>query len=104
VIRTRLAPDGAILIAGQPSGLRSDRPPGEVTVAAWATAVRLGPPEDRGLEARVEQVAPGPGRWEVVLAGDEGLRAHLPLSEPPPAAGDRCSVTVDPALATLLAG
>ena len=104
VVRGRIAVDGQILLAGHPCGLRSDRPPGEVTVAAWATAVRLGPPKDGSLEATVEQVAAGPGRWEVVLAGDEALRAHLPLSEPPPAAGDRRSVSLDPALATLLAG
>ena len=104
VVRGRIAPDGQILLAGHPCGLRSDGPPGEVTVAAWATAVRLGAPQDGSLEATVEQVAAGPGRWEVVLAGDEALRAHLPLSEPPPASGDRRSVSLDPALATLLAG
>lgn len=102
VVRGRIAPDGQILLAGQPCGLRSDRPPGEVTVAAWATAVRLGRPGQSSLEATVDQVAAGSGRWEVVLAGDEALRAYLPLSERPPAPGDRCSITLDPALATLL--
>jgi ABC-type sulfate/molybdate transport systems ATPase subunit len=104
VVRGRIAPDGELLLAGHPCGLRSGRPPGEVTLAAWATAVRLGKPGRGSLEASVEQVATGPGHWEVVLAGDEALRAHLPLSEPPPAEGDRRSVSLDPALATLLAG
>jgi hypothetical protein len=71
-------------------------------VAAWAAAVRLGRPGDGPLDATVEQVAAGPGRWEVVLAGDEALRAHMPLSQPPPAAGDRRAVSLDPGLATLV--
>jgi ABC-type sulfate/molybdate transport systems ATPase subunit len=104
VVRGRIGSDGRVLISGSPSGLRSDRPPGEVTVAAWAAGVRLDPPGLSGLEATVDQVAAGPGRWEVVLAGDDALRAHLPLSQAPPAAGDRRSVSLDPALATLLVG
>jgi ABC-type sulfate/molybdate transport systems ATPase subunit len=104
VTRGRIGPDGRVLLAGRACGLTSDRPPGEVTVAAWATAVRLGPPREASLEATVDHVAAGPGRWEVVLAGGEALRAHLPLSEPPPAAGDRRAVSLDPALSTLLAG
>ena len=103
VMRGRVGPDGQVLLAGLPCGLTSDGPPGDVTVAAWATAVRLGPPREGSLEATVDDVAAGPGRWEVVLAGGEALRAHLPLSEPPPAAGDHRSVSLDPALSTLLA-
>jgi len=103
VVSGRVGSDGRVLLAGRPCGLRSDRPPCEVTVAAWATGVQLGPPGSSSLEATVEQVAAGPGRWEVVLAGDEALRAHLPLSQPPPEVGDRCAVSLDPALATLLA-
>jgi ABC-type sulfate/molybdate transport systems ATPase subunit len=104
VVRGRIGPDGRVLVAGRPCGLRSDRPPGDVTVAVWATAVRLGPPGRGSLEATVEQVAAGPGRWEVVLAGDEALRAHLPLSQEPPAPGDRRAVSLDPGMATLVAG
>jgi ABC-type sulfate/molybdate transport systems ATPase subunit len=103
VVRGQVAPDGRILLAGQPCSLRSGRPPGEVTIAAWAAAVRLGRPGHGSLEGTVEHVAAGPGRWEVVLAGDEALRAHLPLSERPPEPGERRSVSLDPALATLLA-
>jgi ABC-type sulfate/molybdate transport systems ATPase subunit len=102
VMGGRIDGDGRVLLAGKPCGLRCDRPPGDVKVAAWAGAVRLGPPGQESLEATVEQVAAGPGRWEVVLAGEEALRAHLPLSEPPPAAGERCSVTLGTEMATLV--
>jgi ABC-type sulfate/molybdate transport systems ATPase subunit len=102
VVAGRIDADGRVLLAGRPCGLTSDRPPGDVTIAAWATAVRLGPPAQGSLEATVEQVAAGPGRWEVVLAGEEALRAHLPLSEPPPAEGDHRAVTLDPEMATLV--
>jgi ABC-type sulfate/molybdate transport systems ATPase subunit len=104
VLSGRIAADGQVLLAGMPCGLRCHRAPGDVKVAAWAGGVRLGAPGRGSLEAIVDHVAPGPGRWEVVLAGDEPLRAHLPLSEPPPAPGDRRAVSLDPALATLLAG
>jgi ABC-type sulfate/molybdate transport systems ATPase subunit len=102
VLRGRIAPGGEVLLGGRHCGLRSDRPPGEVTVAAWAMGVRLDAPQDGSLEATVEQVAAGPGRWEVVLAGDQALRAHLPLSDRPPTAGERRAVSLDPALATLV--
>jgi ABC-type sulfate/molybdate transport systems ATPase subunit len=104
VVRGLIAPDGEVLLAGLPCGLRSDRAPGDVTIAAWAAGVRLGSPQDGSLAAIVEQVAAGPGRWEVDLGGEEALRAHLPLSEPPPTAGERVGVSIDPALATLLPG
>ena len=102
VVGGRIDADGRVLVAGRPCGLTSDRPPGDVTVAAWAAGVRLGRPGHGSLEATVEQVAAGPGRWEVVLAGDEALRAHLPLSQRPPTAGDRRAVRLDPGLATLV--
>ena len=102
VVGGRIDADGRVLVAGRPCGLTSDRPPGDVTVAAWAAAVRLGRPGHGFLEVTVEQVAAGPGRWEVVLAGEEALRAHLPLSQAPPAAGDRRAVSLDPGLATLV--
>jgi ABC-type sulfate/molybdate transport systems ATPase subunit len=102
VLLARIDQDGEVLLAGKPCGLRSDRPPGEVTVAAWGTAVRLGPLGEDALEATVEDVAAGPGRWEVILGGDQTLRAHLPLAEPPPHRGTRHAVRVDGDLATLV--
>jgi ABC-type sulfate/molybdate transport systems ATPase subunit len=105
VLPARIDPAGRVLVAGQPCGLRADRPPGAVTVAAWATAVRLLDPGTGGLEATVDQVAAGPGRWEVVLATEEApLRAHLPLAEPPPRPGERHAVRVVGSLATLIGG
>jgi ABC-type sulfate/molybdate transport systems ATPase subunit len=103
VIPARIDHDGQVLVAGKSCGLRSDRAPGEVTVAAWATAVRLVPPGEGALEAIVEHVAAGPGHWEVVLTRDDwSLRAHLPLPEPAPAPGDLCAMGIDSDLATLI--
>jgi hypothetical protein len=102
VVPARIDRDGLALVAGRPCGLHSDRRPGDVTVAAWATAVRLASPGGGALEATVEQVSAGPGRWELLLAGDQPLRAHLPLGEPPPLPGERRAVSLDADLATLI--
>ena len=59
-------------------------------------------PAEGALEATVEHVAAGPGRWEIVLATGQAIRAHLPLSEQPPAAGERRALSLDPELATLV--
>jgi ABC-type Fe3+/spermidine/putrescine transport system ATPase subunit len=66
-------------------------------LAVWAAGVRLGPPGD-GMTATVLRVTPGPGRWEVALDGPTPLRAHLPLSDAPPAPGERVGITLDPSL------
>jgi ABC-type sulfate/molybdate transport systems ATPase subunit len=103
VLPGRVEPGGDLLVAGAPCGLRTDRPPGEVTVAAWAAGVRLAPPGAGALEAAVDHVAAGPGHWEIVLAADRTtLRAHLPLAEPEPAPGERHTVRLDPSLTTLV--
>ena len=106
VLSARIDRAGEVLVGGKPCGLRSDHgPEEEVTVAAWATAIRLGPPGDATLEATVEHVAAGPGRWEVGLRSEQvTLRAHLPLPASPPAPGERRSVRVDRDLATLTRG
>jgi len=104
VIPGRIDRDGELLVAGRPCGIRSDRPPGDVTVAAWATAVRLAPPRDGSFEATAEHVCVGPGRWEVVLTGEQTVRAHLPLAGAPPQPGDRYAVRLDPELTTLISG
>ena len=103
VVPARIDRDGGVLVAGRPCGLRTNRPPGDVTVAAWGTALRLGPPGDGAVNATVEHVSPGPGRWEAVLTAGVPLRAHLPLAEAPPRVGERLSVRIDSALATLTA-
>jgi len=102
VVPAVVAPGGEVLIGGRPCGLRSDGPPGAVTVAAWGSALRLAAPGAGALEATVEHVAPGAGCWEVVLAGEPPLRAHLPVPEPPPQPGERRAVRLDPELATLI--
>jgi ABC-type sulfate/molybdate transport systems ATPase subunit len=66
--------------------------PGRATLAVWASAVRIG---TGPLQAVVERVSLGPGRWEVVLTAHETLHAHLPLDQAPPQAGERVNVSFD---------
>jgi len=63
---------------------------GRTTLAVWASDVRIGAGP---LEAVVERVSLGPGRWEVVMTAHETIHAHLPLDQAPPHPGER--VTVD---------
>jgi ABC-type sulfate/molybdate transport systems ATPase subunit len=93
---------GRVLIGGAPCGLPADTP-GAGTLAAWGAAIRITPPGRGPLQATVELVSPGPGRWELILSAGETLRAHLPLDDQPPQAGERVAVHVDPAHATLIA-
>ncbi|MDQ5834747.1 MAG: ABC transporter ATP-binding protein [Actinomycetota bacterium] len=102
VIPAEIDRHGQVLIAGEPCGLREARSPGPVTVAAWGAAVQLMPSKSAGLQATVERVSPGAGRWDVVLAGPAPLRAHLPLDHALPRPGDRVGVRLDAALATLI--
>ena len=60
--------------------------------AIWATDVRIG---TGPLQAVVERVSLGPGRWEVVMTAHETLHAHLPLDQVPPQVGERVSVSFD---------
>jgi len=87
----------------RPSGLPADTP-GIGTLAASGAAIRITRGGSGPLQATVEHVSPGPGRWELILSAGETLRAHLPLYEPPPQAGERVAVHVDPAHAALIAG
>jgi len=103
VLPARVSQEGEVLVAGRRCGLRAARAPGDVTVAAWGGGVRLGPAGGGGLEGTVRQVAAGAGRWEVALdAGATTLRAHLPLAEAPPEAGERRTVDLDPALSAIV--
>jgi ABC-type sulfate/molybdate transport systems ATPase subunit len=103
VLPARVDAGGDVLIAGRRCGLRGTEAPGPVAVAAWATGLRLAEPESGSLEATVQRVTAGPGRWEVVLAaGEATLRAHLPLTESPPAPGERRAVHLDRRLARLV--
>jgi ABC-type sulfate/molybdate transport systems ATPase subunit len=58
--------------------------------AIWASDVRIG---TGPLQAVVERVSLGPGRWEVVMTAHETLHAHLPLDQEPPQVGERVSVS-----------
>ena len=60
--------------------------------AIWASDVRIG---TGPLQAVVERVSLGPGRWEVVMTAHEKLHAHLPLDQVPPQVGERVSVSFD---------
>jgi ABC-type sulfate/molybdate transport systems ATPase subunit len=102
VVRVEIDRSGRVLIAGLPCGLPAHHPPGAGTLATWGAAIRIAPPGRGPLEATVQRVSPGPGRWEVVLAAGETLRAHLPLDDVPPEADELVSVTIDPAHATVI--
>jgi putative spermidine/putrescine transport system ATP-binding protein len=103
VIRVETDQTGQVLIAGVRCGLPA-HPPGAGALATWGAAIRIAPPGRGPLEATVQRVSPGPGRWEVVLAAGETLRAHLPLDEVPPQINELVSVTIDPAQATVICG
>jgi hypothetical protein len=102
VIRVETDQAGEVLIGGVRCGLPAHHPPGAGTLATWGAAIRVAPPGRGPLEATVQRVSPGPGRWEVVLSAGETLRAHLPLDDVPPQANELVSVTIDPAHATVI--
>jgi ABC-type sulfate/molybdate transport systems ATPase subunit len=93
---------GQVLVAGVGCGLAARHPAGAGTLAAWAGAIRIAPRGRGPLEAKVERVSPGPGRWEVVLAAGQTLRAYLPLDEVPPPPGEGVSVSIDPTHTTVI--
>jgi ABC-type sulfate/molybdate transport systems ATPase subunit len=103
VLAVRIDRSGEMLIGGSPSGVHPTAPPGPATLAAWATAIRLSPPGTGPLSATVKQVSPGPGRWNVTLAGNETLRAHLPLDNKPPQVGEPATVQLDLTHAAVIA-
>jgi ABC-type sulfate/molybdate transport systems ATPase subunit len=102
VLDGRVDEAAQVLIDGAPSGVAATAPPGPVTLAAWATAIRLVPPEGAPLHATVDRVSHGPGRWEVALAGSAPLRAHLPSGRRPPRPGDLVGIRIDPAGAVVI--
>jgi ABC-type sulfate/molybdate transport systems ATPase subunit len=102
VILAEIDGSGRVLIAGKPSGLSEVGSPGRVTVAAWGAAIKLVPAEPDVFQATVERVSPSTGRWDVILAGAQPLRAHLPLDTAPPGLADRVGVRIDATLATVI--
>jgi len=102
LLEARVRDDGAVEVAGRPTGLHSPSRNGPAIVAAWAAGVRLRPPGSPGIPATVQHVSAGPGRWEITLAAPMALRAHVPLGASPPHPGERVTVAFDPALTAVL--
>jgi len=102
VFEAEVGDEGAVEVAGWPTGLHCSVGSGAAIVAAWAAGVQLRPPGAPGVPATVEHVSPGPGRWEITLAAPMPLRAHVPLGASQPRPGERLSVALDPALAAIL--
>jgi ABC-type sulfate/molybdate transport systems ATPase subunit len=102
VIPAEVDGTGRVLMAGKPSGLGVARSPGPVTVAAWGAAIKLVPVEPDVFQAIVERVSPSTGRWDLILAGAQPLRAHLTLDTAPPRVADRVGVRIDATLATVI--
>lgn len=103
VLEVQVDASGRVLIDGAPCGLVASLDVGPATLAAWGSAIRVGPPDAAPLRATVERVSQGPGRWDVILAAAHALHAHLPLDQTPPRANDSVGVQVDSAHASLIA-
>ena len=93
---------GRVLIEGAATGAIAAAAPGPATLAAWARAIHVTGRSGAGLQATVERVSQGPGRWEVIMTAPATLRAHLPLDETPPQIGDRVGVRIDTAHAAVI--
>jgi ABC-type sulfate/molybdate transport systems ATPase subunit len=104
VLPVQIDPSAHVLIAGARCGIATTIAPGPATLATWATAIRIMPPDATPLRATVERAAQGPGRWELTLTAAQTLHAHLPLDHTPPRVGESVGVHVDPAHATVIAG
>ncbi len=102
VLPVRIDGSRRVHFGGAPCGLVATTAPGPATVAAWGSAIRIGRPVGSSLVATVERVAPGPGRWDVVVRAGQNLHAHLALDETPPQVGDAVAVRFDPAHATVV--
>jgi len=104
VIDVHIDDNGNVLAAGRPTGLAA--PPGArtATLAIWATAIHLRGAGNAPFAATIDRVSTGPGRHELTLDAGLTLRAHLPLSTPPPEPGTTVSLDVDAALTAVLDG
>jgi ABC-type sulfate/molybdate transport systems ATPase subunit len=104
VIPVEIDQSGRVLIAGAPCGLSANHRSRGGTLVAWGAALGVTSPGGGPLEGRVERVSAGPGRWDLVIAAGETLRAHTPLDDFPPRVGELVSVSIDPAHATVISG
>jgi ABC-type sulfate/molybdate transport systems ATPase subunit len=103
VLSVEVDQDEQILLDGKPCGITATLDPGPATLAAWAIALRITDPGAAPIDATVERVAQGPGRWQLTLAAPQTLRAQLPLGDTPPRVGDPVGVHIDPAHASVIA-
>ena len=102
VLAVRIDRSGELLIGNSPSGVRLTGPPGPATLAAWGTGIRVNPTGGGPLPGTVTRVSPGPGHWNVTVAGHETLHAHVPLNHTPPHVGEAATVQVDLAYAIVI--
>jgi ABC-type sulfate/molybdate transport systems ATPase subunit len=99
VLDAHVDDDGNVCAGGRRTGLKTAPGRRPVTLALWASAIRLGAGP---ISATVERVTTGPGRRELTLDAGVRLRAHLPLSAAAPLPAGEVSVTIDPSLAALI--
>jgi ABC-type sulfate/molybdate transport systems ATPase subunit len=103
VLAVEVDQDRQVLMGGVPCGITTTLDPGAATLAAWAAALRISPPGDAPLHAKIKRVAQGPGRWQLTLSASQTLHTYLPLDQTPPRVGEAVGVDVDPAHATVIA-
>jgi ABC-type sulfate/molybdate transport systems ATPase subunit len=102
VLDVHVDASGQILIDGTSTGATATTGAGPAILAAWARAVHLTRSGAAPLQATVERVTQGPGRWDLVLTGPATVHAHLSLGETPPQAGERVGVRIDTAHAAVI--
>jgi ABC-type sulfate/molybdate transport systems ATPase subunit len=104
VLAAEVNHEGQVLMSGVRCRITTTLEAGPATLAAWAGALRLTPPGAVPLQATVERVAQGPGRWELTLTGPQTMHAHMPLDQTPPRLGESVGVELDPAHVSVIAG
>ena len=103
VLQVHVDDSGQVLVDGTKSGATATTGAGAATLAAWGRAIHVTRSDASPLQATVERLSQGPGRWDLILTGPAMLYAHLPLDERPPQVGDRVGVRIDAAHATVIA-
>ena len=103
VLQVHVDDSGQVLVDGTKSGATATTGAGAATLAAWGRAIHVTRSDASPLQATVERLSQGPGRWDLILTGPATLYAHLPLDERPPQVGDRVGVRIDAAHATVIA-
>jgi ABC-type Fe3+/spermidine/putrescine transport system ATPase subunit len=102
VVPARVGDDGRIRIAGHTTTLLADGPQRDVTVAAWASSLRLDASASHALRGVVRQVSPVADGLQVVVDAGLELLAELPLAARRPVRGDEVGVVLDPRLCAVI--